>query len=75
MTLHDRDFIRESLDDSVFAGQDLTKAVPKYRFPAERVAARRRVPGRRRRADARRQRPPEPGDVLPDVGGARRSTR
>ena len=29
----ERDFIRESLDDSVFAGQDLAKAMPKYRFP------------------------------------------
>jgi glutamate decarboxylase len=33
MTLHDRDSIREELDDSVFAGQDLSTAVPKYKFP------------------------------------------
>src|SRR5437868_1604077 len=33
MTLHDRDSIREQLNDSVFAGQDLTTAVPKYKFP------------------------------------------
>ena len=33
MTLHDRDSVREELDDSVFAGQDMNKAVPKYRFP------------------------------------------
>ena len=33
MTLHERDLIREQLDDSVFAGQDLATAVPKYRFP------------------------------------------
>ncbi len=33
MTLHDRDSVRDELDDSVFAGQDLNKAVPKYRFP------------------------------------------
>src|SRR6478735_5495670 len=33
MTLHDRDSIREQLDDSVFAGQDLSTAVPKYKFP------------------------------------------
>ena len=50
MTLHVRDFIRESLDDSVFAGQDLATAMPKYRFPTEEIAARRRLPGRRRRA-------------------------
>ncbi|HVN52505.1 MAG TPA: glutamate decarboxylase [Acidimicrobiales bacterium] len=35
MTLHDRDSIRHQLDDSVFAGQDLTSAIPKYRFPPE----------------------------------------
>ena len=35
MTLHDRDSIRDELDDSLFCGQDLTKAIPKYRFPAE----------------------------------------
>jgi glutamate decarboxylase len=33
MTLHDRDSVREQLDDSVFAGQDMTSAVPKYKFP------------------------------------------
>ena len=33
MTVHDRDSIRHELDDSVFAGQDMTKAMPKYRFP------------------------------------------
>ncbi len=33
MTLHERDRIREQLDDSVFAGQDLATAIPKYRFP------------------------------------------
>ncbi len=33
MTLHDRDSVREELDDSVFAGQDMTSAVPKYKFP------------------------------------------
>jgi glutamate decarboxylase len=34
MTLHHRDSVRESLHESVFAGQDLAKAMPKYRFPA-----------------------------------------
>ena len=33
MTLHDRDSIRDHLEDSIFAGQDLSKAMPKYRFP------------------------------------------
>ena len=33
MTIHSRDSVRDELDDSVFAGQDLNKAVPKYRFP------------------------------------------
>lgn len=33
MALHERDLVREELDDSVFAGQDLSTAVPKYRFP------------------------------------------
>lgn len=31
--VHERDLIREELDDSVFAGQDLATAMPKYRFP------------------------------------------
>jgi len=38
MTLHDRDSIRHSLDDSVFAGQDLRTALPKYRFPDNEIA-------------------------------------
>jgi glutamate decarboxylase len=39
MTLHDRNSIREQLDDSVFAGQDLSKAMPKYRFPTDEIRA------------------------------------
>lgn len=35
MTLHDRDSVRDQLDDAVFAGQDLNSAVPKYRFPRD----------------------------------------
>jgi glutamate decarboxylase len=35
MTLHDRDSVRRELDDSVFAGQDLATAMPKYRFPTD----------------------------------------
>jgi glutamate decarboxylase len=33
MALHQRDVVRDELDDSVYAGQDLNTAVPKYRFP------------------------------------------
>ena len=33
MPLHDRESIRSSLEDSVYAGGDLAKAAPKYRFP------------------------------------------
>ena len=33
MTLHARDSVRSSLDDSVYASQDMAKASPKYRFP------------------------------------------
>ena len=36
MTLHDRESIRDQLDDSIFAGQDLAKAMPKYKFPNRR---------------------------------------
>src|SRR4051794_488435 len=39
MTLHDRNSIREQLDDSVFAGQDLAKAMPKYKFPDNEIRA------------------------------------
>ena len=35
MPLHDRDTVREQLEDSVFAGRDLTRPVPKYRFPRD----------------------------------------
>jgi len=33
MPLHDRESVRSSLDDSVYASRDLGKAAPKYRFP------------------------------------------
>ncbi len=39
MTLHDRDSVRHELDDSVFAGQDLAKSMPKYKFPADESRA------------------------------------
>ncbi len=37
MTLHDRNSIRDHLEDSIFAGQDLAKAMPKYRFPDHEI--------------------------------------
>ena len=33
MTLHSRDSVRSELMDTVYSGQDLAKAAPKYRFP------------------------------------------
>ena len=33
--LHRRDTVRTALDDDVFASSDLTRALPKYRMPAE----------------------------------------
>src|SRR6516225_7200398 len=35
MPLHDRDTVRDSFGDCVFADRDLTRPVPKYRFPQE----------------------------------------
>jgi glutamate decarboxylase len=40
MPLHERDTVREQLDECVFVGHDMTREVPKYRFPAEESAAR-----------------------------------
>src|ERR1700712_2574714 len=39
MTLHDRESIRDQLLDSVFAGQDLSMSMPKYKFPPKESAA------------------------------------
>jgi hypothetical protein len=39
MPLHERDVIRDQMADCVFADRDLTRPVPKYRFPAGGVAA------------------------------------
>ena len=33
MALHARQSVQESIDDSVYASNDLAKALPKYRFP------------------------------------------
>src|SRR5205823_12074849 len=35
MALHARESVRSSLDDCVYASQDMAKAAPKYRFPAD----------------------------------------
>jgi len=35
MTLHDRDGVRSEFGDDVFVDRDLTRPVPKYRFPRE----------------------------------------
>src|SRR5262249_20354400 len=35
MPLHHRDIVRNRLTDCVFVGRDLTKPVPKYRFPQD----------------------------------------
>ncbi len=40
MALHDRDSIREQLEDSVFARHNLTRPVPKYRFPPDETEPR-----------------------------------
>ena len=40
MALHQRDEIRDSIDDPVFGGGAWPAPLPKYRFPAGRVAAR-----------------------------------
>ena len=72
MPLHKRESVREGMLDSIYADHDL-HAVPalRPRFPIKEMRSERRVPVHRRRADARRQRPPEPGHLLPDLGGAR----
>ena len=35
MTLHARESVRSSLDDSVYSSKDTAKAAPKYRFPTD----------------------------------------
>jgi glutamate decarboxylase len=35
MPLHEREVVRHQIDDCVFADRDLTRPVPKYRFPEE----------------------------------------
>jgi glutamate decarboxylase len=40
MALHERDSIRDELEDCVFADRDLTRPVAKYRFPAKGTLSR-----------------------------------
>jgi glutamate decarboxylase len=40
MPLHERDTVREQIDECIFAGHDLTREVPKYRFPSEESPSR-----------------------------------
>src|SRR3984957_11443636 len=40
MPLHERDTVREQMDECVFVGHDLTREVPKYRFPSAESPAR-----------------------------------
>jgi glutamate decarboxylase len=40
MPLHERDTVRQQLEDSVFAGHDMTSSVPKYRFPPNETLSR-----------------------------------
>jgi glutamate decarboxylase len=37
MTLHDRDSIRDNLNDTIFAGPGMSQAIPKYRFPDDGI--------------------------------------
>ena len=40
MPLHERDTVREQLEDSVFSGHNVTRPVPKYRFPRDETLPR-----------------------------------
>src|ERR1700691_2472419 len=40
MPLHQRDTVREQMEDCVFAGHDLPRPVPKYRFPRDETLPR-----------------------------------
>ena len=35
MPLHERDTVRDQMADCVFVGRDLTRPVPKYKFPRD----------------------------------------
>lgn len=36
MPLHEKDSIRDNLDDEVYGSADLSVAMPKYKFPVKR---------------------------------------
>jgi glutamate decarboxylase len=40
MPLHERETVSEQLEDCVFAGRDMARPVPKYRFPRGETLAR-----------------------------------
>jgi len=40
MTLHRKETVQDQLDDEVFASSDLSRGMPKYRFPEEQHEAR-----------------------------------
>jgi glutamate decarboxylase len=40
MPLHEREMLSEQLTDSVFAGRDMTRPVPKYKFPRDETMPR-----------------------------------
>jgi glutamate decarboxylase len=40
MSLHERETVRDQLEDCVFSGRDATRPVAKYRFPQNEMLAR-----------------------------------
>jgi glutamate decarboxylase len=58
MPLHERDTVRQQLEDCVFVGRDLTAPVPKYRFPRDETRPKQASLGVRgsRHPEARRAR-------------------
>ena len=68
IALHDRDTVRSQLEDCGFAGRDLTRPVAKYRVPREGTLPREafQLVSGELMLDGNA---PEPGHVLPDVGG------
>ena len=63
MALHEKDKVRENLLDDVFASTDLSVVMPKYKMPKKEHDPRHAYQVVQRRADARWQRPPEPGHL------------
>ncbi len=44
--LHDKDTVRDELEDDVYASADLSIGMPKYRFPGKEPGAMLHAPGR-----------------------------